>query len=111
MWHLQNSSTEGGGGEDVNTAVFPQRKEIACVASDEVSGFATYGGGKEFVVVGVGGGGCGGKMGGGFGQFPQDEGDIEEEIAEAVFVAEVGTIENVQYFFVDVRTCNDCEFL
>ena len=80
----------------MNALVFFQGEKIACVAGNEVTSFASdSGGGEKFVVVGVGGGGRRWKVGGGFGQFPQDEGDIEEEIAEAVFVAEVRTIEDV----------------
>ena len=93
--NVQNSSTEVGWSEDANALVFPQREEIACVAGNEVIGFTTDSGGEKFVVVRVERGGRGGKVGGGFGQFPQDEGDIEEEISEAVFVAEVRTIEDV----------------
>ena len=79
----------------MNALVFFQGEEITCVAGDEVVGLSTDGGGEKFVVVGVGGSGRGGKTGSWFGQFPQDEGNIEKEISEAVFVAEVGAIEDV----------------
>ncbi len=87
--------TEIGGSENLNALVLFKGEEITRVAGDEVVGLSTNGGGKKFIVIGIGGGERGGKSGGGFGQFPQDEGDIEEEIAKTVFVAEVGAIKNI----------------
>ena len=87
--------TEIGGSENLNALVLFKGEEITRVAGDEIMGFPTDSGGEKFVVVGVGGGGRGGKVGSRFGQFPQDEGDIEEEIAKTVFVAEVGAIKNI----------------